>query len=135
MTRSEPLYQLVYTSVLALDASVSCVADICRVSRARNQQDGLTGLLIFDGLRFCQYLEGVRDTVRALAQTICEDVRHHQFMILHEGEFDGPRLFRDWSMGYALTDDEELLSSVFALRGAPSVQAVKGLVPKLDLQP
>jgi len=135
MSGSESLYQLVYTSVLAMDASVSCVADICHVSRARNKQESLTGLLVFDGLRFCQYLEGTRDKVRALAQSICEDVRHEQFMILHEGEFDGPRLFRDWSMGYAIIDDEELLSSVFAQRGVASVEALRGLVPRLDLQP
>lgn len=135
MTGSEPLYQLVYTSALAPDASVTCIADICRVSRVRNQQESITGLLIFDGLRFCQYLEGAREKVRALAQSICEDVRHERFMIHHEGEFDGPRLFRDWSMGYALTDDEELLSSLFAMRGASTVSAVQGLVPRLDMQP
>lgn len=135
MVGSESLYQLVYTSRLAFDASVSSVADICRVSRVRNGQDGVTGLLIFDGLRFCQYLEGARDKVRALAQAICEDVRHEQFMILHEGDFSGPRLFNDWSMGYALTDDEDMLSSVLAMRGVSTVQAVQGLVPRLDLQP
>lgn len=135
MIRSEPLYQLVYTSVMALDASVASVADICRVSRVRNAQDGITGLLVFDGLRFCQYLEGARDHVRDLAQSICEDVRHEQFMIHHEGDFDGPRLFSDWSMGYALTEDEDLLSSIFAERGVSTVRLFQGLVPRLDMQP
>lgn len=135
MIGSVPLYQLVYSSLLAADAGVACVADICRTARERNAKDGVTGLLIFDGLRFCQYLEGARDAVRALAQSICEDVRHEQFVILHEGGFEGPRLFNDWSMGYALADDEEMLAPVLAMRGAATVNALQGLVPRLDLQP
>jgi len=132
---NEPLYQLIYVSVIAPDAHPTCVADIIRTSRANNSLHGITGLLVFDGGRFCQYIEGAEDVVRRLSDAICEDPRHEQFIVLHEGPFDGPRLFSDWSMGYALSHEEGSLPGLALLRGLPAIAGLQGLIPVLDLEP
>jgi hypothetical protein len=66
----QQLYELLYTSEMALEESPTCVASIIRVSRANNELVSITGLLVFDGLHFCQYLEGPRDAVLRLADKI-----------------------------------------------------------------
>lgn len=54
-----PLYsRIVYSSQLAPSVPAECVADIVRTARQFNAAHGITGLLVFDGQRFCQYLEG-----------------------------------------------------------------------------
>ena len=129
------LYHLIYTSVIDVDVSPSCVGDIIRTSRVKNRLDEITGLLVFDGWRFCQYIEGEREAVRSLAQIICEDVRHTQFTVLHEAPLDGGRMFADWSMAYALSQDDELLPGLSALRGLAAVHRLHGLLPSLDMEP
>ena len=130
-----PLYHLIYSSLLADDAHPTCVADIIRTSRANNALHGITGLLVFDGGRFCQYIEGPEEAVRRLSDTICVDSRHEQFMVLHEGAIEGGRLFSEWAMGYALSLDEGILPGLALLRGAPAVSTLQGLIPSLDMEP
>jgi hypothetical protein len=69
-----------YHSEIASDASTSCVADITRVSRRFNEAHGITGILIFDGQRFVQYMEGPQQQVVALAKKISLDNRHTNFI-------------------------------------------------------
>ena len=129
------LYHLIYTSIIDADVNPSCVGDIIRTSRVKNRLDEITGLLVFDGWRFCQYIEGEREAVRSLAQIICEDVRHTQFTVLHEGPLDSGRMFADWSMAYALSQDDELLPGLSSLRGLAAVHRLHGLLPSLDMEP
>ena len=57
MNLSSALYEVLYVSVLAPDQPLSVVAEIAGRARAANAQGDITGLLIFDGQRFCQQLE------------------------------------------------------------------------------
>lgn len=99
------IFELVYRSVLAPDASPACVADIIRGARAFNRRHDVTGVLVFDGERFCQLLEGDAAIVAALGERIAKDPRHHRFEILQQGSRDGARRFPGWSMAYALDTD------------------------------
>ena len=79
MTKIEPPAQslhIVYTSRLAPDADYSVYAEICRVSRLRNAATGVSGVLLFDGQRFCQWLHGEPRTAGALMRSIELDPRH-----------------------------------------------------------
>ena len=51
-------HQLLYISNLVAGVSYGVFAGICQVSRRRNAELGLVGVLLFDGHRFCQLLEG-----------------------------------------------------------------------------
>ncbi|MFC4291726.1 BLUF domain-containing protein [Sphingorhabdus arenilitoris] len=70
----------------------------------RNKQNGLTGLLIFDGYRFMQYLEGEETRVRETFQRIKADKRHFAVVTLSE-KFGEERQFEQWDMALRFTND------------------------------
>ncbi|WP_026224986.1 BLUF domain-containing protein [Methyloversatilis thermotolerans] len=126
-------YQLIYTSTLAPHISPSCVVDIMLASRQKNPERGLTGLLLFDGRHFCQYLEGTRTNVVVMCGLIETDPRHSNFTVLHEGPLLGERLFADWSMAYAPTDGS-VFSSFAGLTGPAAVDHLKSLQAALEIE-
>ncbi len=130
-----PLHHLLYTSVIAPTASPARVADILRQARANNEARAITGLLVFDGWRFCQYLEGAEADILDLKPRIAGDRRHHRLQLLHQGPFPGPRLFPAWSMGYALAPDDALLEALERQRGILAVERLQAMLPLLDMAP
>lgn len=127
----QQLYELLYTSEIALEESPTCVASIIRVSRANNALVSVTGLLAFDGLHFCQYLEGPRDPVLRLADKIASDTRHILFEIQEQGERLGERRFPNWSMGYALSQDEAALPRIAKPDIKSPIERLQLLLPSL----
>jgi hypothetical protein len=129
------IYELVYTSVLSPAFDVRRVADIVRRSRSFNLDNGLTGMLVFDGARFCQHIEGNREAVLSLAARIEADSRHEQFTILHQG-FGGPqRRFSEWSMAYAFDTHGTLLEALAKTRGTSAATLLQDSIPQLIVQP
>jgi len=98
-------YRLLYLSHLASDRDFSVVGPILHVSRERNQRLGIHGVLVFDGARFCQLLEGRRPDVTALVRRIRADPRHTSFRVLFEGENTQVPLQTRWRTGYCEPDD------------------------------
>ena len=70
------LHQILYRSLLAPDHTPGVVGRIVGAARQRNASEGITGLLVFDGLRFCQHLEGPPDPVQRLMRRLQADRRH-----------------------------------------------------------
>lgn len=127
------LYELIYVSALANDAHPGCVSDIIRTSRANNSWREITGVLIFDGARFCQYLEGLPSEVLALAERIKTDPRHVEFSIKHHGALSADaRRFPGWSMAYALDDSGETLEQFLSTQGQASTLLLEQRMPYLD---
>lgn len=108
----ETLLQLVYTSFVAPHCDETCVMEIVRRGREKNRQLNVTGLLIFDGLCFCQYLEGPKEPTLALMNEIRADRRHIEFLIGQDRESKGPRLFMGASLNYARSRDPDALDTV-----------------------
>lgn len=129
------LFEFVYTSVLAPTADVRSIADIIRRSRGHNRAHGISGILIFDGARFCQYLEGGCEEVLTLARRIEADPRHTQFEIAHQGFGGEQRRFPDWHMAYALDTRGTVLETLAALSGPSAMAFLQERVPELELQP
>ncbi len=111
------------------------VAAIVRHARAANATQGLSGVLVFDGQAFCQYVEARRRRSIACWEKLQRDVRHTRFVLQHRGPLAGERRFRQWSMAYALAGDPEMLEGLQALRGPQAVEALEALIPELDLGP
>jgi hypothetical protein len=131
-TSPSHLHEIIYVSTLAADAPVRFVADIAVKARSNNLQADITGLLVFDGLHFCQQLEGRARDVAATMARIQGDPRHRNVEVLHHGPLD-KRRFRRFSLGYTSVEDIELLERLQRLKGQAAVQAFVGLLSGLDL--
>ncbi|MET0311330.1 MAG: BLUF domain-containing protein [Burkholderiaceae bacterium] len=128
------MYEVIYSSRLAPGAPITAVSDIVGRARRANAPRGITGLLVFDGLRFCQALEGPQLEVLTLMAKIKEDERHTGVSVLHHGS-SSVRRFERFRTGYTPADQPNLLVALEGLEGPAAAQAVAALVPLLDLDP
>jgi len=132
--RMPNVYQLIYLSRLAEAVSPACVAEIVRMARQRNLASHINSLLVFDGWRFCQTLEGEYSAVCDLADRIRMDERHTGFRVLYRAESTAVNLFARSSLDYALSYDDGL-SCLEAARGPQALDLLSGLLPGLDREP
>lgn len=93
--------QLVYISTARPTLELSDVEAILQTSRRRNGADGVTGLLIFDGKRFLQALEGPEAQVAKTYERIQADPRHRAVVQLNRAEVS-ERQFGPWAMASQL---------------------------------
>lgn len=91
------LKTLTYTSRARLDLSDADLLQIHQTARHLNALDGITGLLLFDGTRFLQIVEGAEGAVDNLVERLRMDPRHSAFEVRDE-RFVDRRSFPDWSM-------------------------------------
>lgn len=93
------IFHLVYVSKAVADISYSDIRNILEVSRRKNLQDEITGLLIFRDGYFLQLLEGPEEKVRQTLSRIILDDRNYDLQSLIE-VVSADRLFSDWSMAF-----------------------------------
>ena len=93
------LVELIYTSLSRAQNENEDVRDILASSERNNATNSVTGLLLFDGGRYIQILEGEREKVETLFGIISEDARHHNLELLHKGDI-ASRSFQTWRMAY-----------------------------------
>lgn len=94
-----PLYQIMYISSAHGDVTPTQCAHISHAASTRNQAEDVTGLLLFNGKRFLQVLEGPREAVERVYHRICDDGRHYAVVKLREMEIE-EREFGNWAMAY-----------------------------------
>ena len=92
------LVRLLYASRAATPLIASVQDSIMQQSRAHNPEMGITGILGFSDDLFIQVLEGGRDEVCELYNTIVRDDRHQNVRILSFEEIR-ERRFGSWTMG------------------------------------
>ena len=105
------LRYLIYTSDLCDPDGPAAVPSVIRVARTNNAIRGISGALIFDGERFCQYIEGDPDEIVRTFTAIEKDPRHTRIRVLASGSVDEPRFGR-WSMAYVYAVTPELIESI-----------------------
>ncbi|WP_295377565.1 BLUF domain-containing protein [uncultured Pseudacidovorax sp.] len=126
-------YEFFYTSQLDPQTSPTVVGQILSTARPHNARMGVSGLLVFDGLRFFQHLEGPRAALEPLMGRIVGDIRHQDVRILHEGVLLQRRYHR-FDMGYAQTDDLDALAALISLSGLPAVERFLHMRSGFDIQ-
>lgn len=85
-------------------------ADIDRIladAAAHNRMAGVTSVLMFDGVRFLQYLEGPDDGMRSVYPRVLNARSHHHLRQLAKGEVP-TRQFPRWTMASARIDADVL---------------------------
>lgn len=96
------LHQLTYISSARPSLILADVEEILLASRRNNEHAGVTGLLVFDGKRFLQALEGPVEAVEEVFSRIAVDPRHRALVKLSSRGVD-VREFGNWSMGSHLS--------------------------------
>ena len=93
------LVRLLYASRPVAPLTTEVVDAILAQSRAHNPKLGITGILCYSHDLFLQVLEGSRDAVCELYNTIVRDERHDHVRILSYEEI-AERRFGNWTMGH-----------------------------------
>lgn len=124
--------ELLYVSVLAPDQRATVVGQIVTQARARNAQCGITGLLVFDGIHFCQHLEGPAEVVQPLMDRIRQDRRHGAVRVLYEGARD-ERRYQRFDLGFAQSDEPDDMAGIHALEGPVALERFLALRPSFDI--
>lgn len=91
------LFRFIYTSRTTRTLTRSKLHELCTSGAARNCQDRLTGMFLYDGVRFLQALEGDHQTVKATMGRIQQDDRHTNISFYFQ-DYVEEREFPHWSM-------------------------------------
>ncbi len=118
------MIRLYYTSELQPGIPADEIGKILQVARARNRQEGITGMLILHGDRVMQFLEGPEDKVRACYERITHDPRHSNVQPGARIKAQS-RVFETWYMGVANVED-------MPADLADSVRSLSALSDRLD---
>jgi len=98
MSERLDLLQILYISTVSPKETVDLNA-ILTVARRNNKALDITGLLMFNGKRFLQVIEGPTASVEQTFARIQRDSRHRAHVVLSRKAVDR-REFGDWSMAF-----------------------------------
>jgi hypothetical protein len=104
---------IAYVSQAERPFSQDDLAGLLSHSRTRNEEDGITGCLVYrfneDFRRgnFLQVLEGPDAAIDDVWRRISNDTRHHTVVVIDEGTVED-RMFSNWSMGFKNVDEDDL---------------------------
>lgn len=94
------LERLVYQSVSTHKLGSLHLFNLLSQCREKNKRLDITGHLLYKEEIFVQCIEGPRENIEALWQSICRDERHHQVQLLSRSAIS-ERRFGDWSMAFS----------------------------------
>ena len=128
-------HQLLYLSHLVARFRYEVFSAICQVSRRRNAELSLTGVLLFDGHRFCQLLEGPADAVAQVRQSIASDPRHEFMTVLVDRPQTGPTTQGVWQAGYCGPFELDPLVGPERIDADRAMTVFRALLTRADLSP
>lgn len=101
-SRGEKLMSFAYTSHASHALTQQDLEHLLKVSRARNAQFNVTGVLLYVNGCFMQYLEGAQRDLFEVIEFITTATQHHQIKM---GEFlpISKRAYPDWTMAFIST--------------------------------
>jgi hypothetical protein len=128
------IFNLVYCSQATAGVGSADVDTIIATSRRRNPVLGITGILVFGGGVFFQWIEGPKAEVMGLASRIEADPRHEMMTILSTDEEVRERIFPTWDMELVGAENiqEVLLDAIETAQDQKSVDALQRLLDKLQ---
>ena len=100
------MHHLIYSSTSAALFSEEQLHNLLNQARDNNEQQGLTGILLYHAGQFMQLLEGPSAAVHAVYNQIAQDPRHTGLIKLADKSVE-TRSFPDWSMAFRVLDNEQ----------------------------
>ncbi|ATC94761.1 BLUF domain-containing protein [Pseudoalteromonas tunicata] len=101
------LIEFIYTSHAKTPLSPEQLSTLKKSCIEYNTQHKITGMLLYNNMKFMQVLEGDKETILALFKKIKQDPRHHQVEALILNPID-ERNFGQWAMGIADISNESI---------------------------
>lgn len=98
---------LVYVSTAKKMMEDADLLELLTQSRERNLRQNVTGVLLYSEGTFMQVLEGSKEDVYAIYDSIERDLRHRNIIKLVKGQAD-KRVFPNWSMAFTSVNAETL---------------------------
>lgn len=129
-----PLH-VVYVSELAPSCDFTAYAAICRTSRACYARAGISGMLLFDGLQFVQWLFGPSAAVAQLMETIARDARYRDLRVVYESAAAPLPPPPAWRAGFVGPEAIESFVASFAAAQVSIVKALGRLIEQGDFEP
>jgi hypothetical protein len=99
------MIQLVYTSMARPRFTKADIEALLAVSREKNREHGITGVLLYRSGSIVQVLEGEEPAVRRLYTNILGDSRHQNAAVIYTRTIE-TREFPDWTMGFNCVEVE-----------------------------
>lgn len=99
MPKPKDLVELSYLSEAVSDMSFLGLMRLLESARTFNQQNGITGILLYDNQQFGQIIEGERASIMKAWKRIQDDKRHHRIELLEIREIS-ERSFPDWLLRF-----------------------------------
>lgn len=93
------IWSLVYTSVTCRKMTDDDLKQILQSSRRKNQNNLITGMLLYMDPFFIQALEGEISNLEHAISIIKQDARHEKVTIIYKQPVS-ERIFPNWSMGF-----------------------------------
>ncbi|WP_051377998.1 MULTISPECIES: BLUF domain-containing protein [Derxia] len=130
------MIELIHTSEPGDSNIAARIAQLARESRRGNRAAGLTGLLIFDGWRCCEYLEGEAEALDRRLGLLAADPALGSVTVRHRAPLALPeRRFHGWSLSFAEPAGPHSLDALFANLGPACIVHLLALMPWLDSAP
>src|ERR1700750_2897323 len=76
------------------------IANIRSIAEARNPELGLTGVLLFSGRHFAQFLESAEANLDIMKASICSDERHMGLATV-QADLVEKRRYGRWALAYS----------------------------------
>jgi hypothetical protein len=133
MSNGEKIHRLLCLSQLAPTKDLGVFKQIAHVSRQTNRERHLTGVLLFDGGRFCHLLEGPQASIEAVWSRVSNDPRHTALSMLYPLSAAPSRLLYTWRSGYCNPEDLDILSVSNGHCGDEAMLAFLALLTHCDL--
>ena len=109
--------RIIYASQALHDFGDQELLELLQRARAVNEEQAVTGMLVYAARSFLQLFEGEDEGVELVWDRIRMDDRHTSLRVLQDGAVDA-RLYADWSMGFERVDAEELEQTLPGYRGS-----------------
>lgn len=91
------MHQIVYYSISKKTITEKIISEIIETSRKNNSRKDITGCLLYYDNVFLQLLEGKKEAVKTLFETIKKDERHTNVTLIIEEDLNN-KIFSNWSM-------------------------------------
>lgn len=109
MNDKQPLVELIYFSSSIANLTQADFEFLLKGAQEKNQQQNISGVIYYSNGFFLQLIEGPRQNINRLFQSICHDARHFDISLVSFRTIE-QKHFEQWSMQYRTEDIDDLLT-------------------------